>query len=205
MPDLDTPSATDVIRAVVVAQSEQLTAFVRSRGGATVDADEIVQNAIARALEHADQLRDPARAEAWLGRVVRNVLIDELRSRQSPVLAVDELELYATDDDSTIDCGCVLVQAEELKPEYATILRRVIIDGIPVTQAARELGLTPNNATVRLHRARESLKERLKAHCNTTTVRSCSECGCEARGCCLRPAASSDRDPIGAVFPPGRP
>ena len=156
----------------------------------TLDADGLVQNAIARALAAADQLRDPTRAEAWLGRVVRNVLMDELRSRPTPVLPIDELELSAIDDDSTIDCWCVLVQAERLEPEYASILRRVIVDGIPVTEAARERGLTSNNAMVRLHRAREALKERLKPHCNTTTARSCSECGCEDRGCCPRPTSS---------------
>jgi RNA polymerase sigma-70 factor (ECF subfamily) len=168
-------------------------AFVRSRAGGTVDADELVQIAIARALEHASQLRDPTRAGAWLRRVVRNVLIDELRSRQAPLLPVDDLELSAISDDSTIDCWCVLVQAETLKPEYAAILRRVIIDGAPIKQVALQLGITENNAMVRLHRARGALKERLKAHCGTTTARSCAECGCEARGCCPRPADSEER------------
>lgn len=69
----------------------------------------------------------------------------------------------------------------------AEIIRRVIVDGIPVTQVAPELGLTPNNAMVRLHRARTALRARLKEHCGTTSVRACSECGCEERGCCPRP------------------
>ena len=185
----DTTETTKVVRAAVVAQRNRLIAFVRSRAGTTIDADELVQNAIARALAAADQLRDPARAEAWLGRVVRNVLTDELRSRRTPVLPIDELELPASNHDSSTDCWCVLVQAEQLKAEYATILRRVVVDGISVTQVALELGLTANNAMVRLHRAREALKERLKAHCNTTTARSCSECGCEDRGCCPRPTS----------------
>lgn len=149
-----------------------------------------MQVAVQRALERAAQVRDPARAEAWLGRVVRNVLLDELRRKPDPLLPADEMELSAISDEG-IDCWCVLVQAETLKPEYATILRRVIIDGAPVKQAALELGITENNAMVRLHRARGALKERLKAHCGTTTARSCAECGCEARGCCPRPTDSA--------------
>ena len=176
----------NAVRDAVTARREHLLGFVRQRAGTRIDAEEVVQLAIQRALERAEQVRDPSRAEAWLGRVVRNVLLDELRRKRECILPVDELELSAIADDG-IDCWCVLVQAEQLKPEYAVILRRVVIDGVPVGRVAGELGLTANNAMVRLHRARQALKERLEAHCGTTTARSCSECGCEERGCCPRP------------------
>lgn len=184
---LQSRSVTAAVHEALGAQREQLLALVRRRGGGKVDAEEVLHIALARALERADQVRDPARAEAWVGRVVRNVLFDELRKKRAPVVPVDELELAAIDDEG-MDCWCVVVQAEQLKPEYAKILRRVIIDGVPVTQVAAELGITPNNAMVRLHRARSALKKQLEAHCGTTTARSCSDCGCEERGCCPRPA-----------------
>jgi DNA-directed RNA polymerase specialized sigma24 family protein len=169
------------VHDAVTARREQLLAFVRQRAGARVDAEEIVQHAIQRALERAEQVRDPARAEAWLGRVVRNVLFDELRKKPEPFFPAGELELAAIPDAGS-DCWCVLVQADQLKPEYAEILRRVVIDGVPVSRVAVELGLTANNAMVRLHRARVALKERLAAHCGTTTARACADCGCEEDG-----------------------
>lgn len=172
-------------RAAVAKRSELLSLFER-RGAGQVDAEELVQISVARAIEYADQLRDPNRAEAWIGRIARNVLIDELRRRQLPVTSIDELELSSLEPND-IDCWCVLVQAERLKPAYAQILRRVVVEGQPVTDAAKGLGLTPNNAMVRLHRAREALKARMLAHCGTTSARSCSECGCEERGCCPKP------------------
>lgn len=180
------PTAQRAVRDAVVARRDELLAMVRRRGGANVDAEEVLQLALQRALESSAQLRNPSRAEAWVGRVVRNVLLDELRKRRVPVLPVDELELAAINGEG-LDCWCVLVQAEQLKQEYATILRRVIVDGVSVSQFAAELNLTPNNAMVRLHRARRALKSRLAAHCGTTSVRSCSDCGCEERGCCPRP------------------
>ena len=183
---IDAASAQSAVRDALGAQRDQLLSVVRRRSGGRVDAEEVLQVALTRALERADQLREPSRAEAWVGRVVRNVLLDELRKRRAPVLPIDQLELAAIDDDA-IDCWCVLVQAEQLKPEYASILRRVVVDGVPVTQVASELGLTPNNAMVRLHRARTALKERLRSHCGTTTARSCADCGCEERGCCPHP------------------
>jgi RNA polymerase sigma-70 factor (ECF subfamily) len=56
-----------------------------------------------------------------------------------------------------------------------------------VGHVAAELSITPNNAMVRLHRARTALKARLKEHCGTDNARSCTDCGCEERGCCPAP------------------
>lgn len=186
---IDVSAARNAVRRALGAQRKQLLALVSRRCGTRIDAEEVLQSALERALERADQLRDPERAAAWVRRVVRNVLLDELRKRREPPLPIDALELSAIDE-RDIDCWCVLVQAEQLKPEYSQILRRVIVDGVPVSGVARELGLTPNNAMVRLHRARVALKERLKHHCGTTTARSCADCGCEERGCCPRPHAA---------------
>lgn len=185
-PRLESHTAASAVRVAVGARRGQLLAMVRRRGGSSIEAEEVLQAALLRALERAEQVRDPAHAEAWVGRVVRNVLIDELRKHHAPVLPTDDIALEPIEQDG-FDCRCVLVQAEQLKPEYSTILRRVVVDGVSVTQVASELGLTPNNAMVRLHRARTALKQRLASHCGTTTVQACSECGCEERGCCSHP------------------
>jgi DNA-directed RNA polymerase specialized sigma24 family protein len=177
------PAATDAVRRAVDTQAPQLLAWVRKRCGTKLDARDVLQKAVTRALERSEQLRDPSRAEAWVGRIVRTVLIDELRKRREFTVAVDAVDAPNVDP-GDIDCWCVLAQTERLKPEYALLLRRVIVDGIPVTQVAGELGLTPNNAMVRLHRARAALRARMVEHCGTTSARSCSECGCEERGCC---------------------
>lgn len=157
--------------------------MVRRKAGSRVDAEDVVHAALQRAIERSAQLRDASRAHAWVGQIVLNVLRDELRKRRPAAAGVDNIDIAATGDDG-IDCRCALVQAQRLKPAYAAILRRVIVDGAPVTAVAAELGLTPNNAMVRLHRARAALRQQLKAHCGMTTAQSCSDCGCEERGCC---------------------
>lgn len=184
-PQTDASTTENAVRSAVVAHWAQLLNVVRRRGGGRVDAEEVLQVGLVRALERAAQMRDPTRAQAWVGRVVRNVLTDELRQHREPALPIDEIQLPAIDQDE-IECWCPLVQAERLKPEYAQILRRVVLDDIAVTEVAVELGLTANNAMVRLHRARAALEEQLRSHCGTTSARSCSECGCAERGCCPR-------------------
>jgi DNA-directed RNA polymerase specialized sigma24 family protein len=175
--------AVGAVRAALGTQREQLLALVRRRGGKKVDAEDVLHTALQRAIERAEQLRDPALAEAWVARVVRNVLIDELRKRREPEWVAEQQPL-ATPEDGGIGCRCVWVQAQRLKPQYSSLLRRVIIDGVAVKQVAAELGLTPNNAMVRLHRARRALKQQLESHCGTTTARACYDCGCEERRCC---------------------
>ncbi|MFY0523433.1 methyltransferase [Archangium gephyra] len=59
-------------------------------------------------------------------------------------------------------CGCVAELAGTLKPEYTAIVRRVDLEGVSVSTFAQEAGLTPNNAAVRLHRARQALGRRLR-------------------------------------------
>ena len=183
---VDANRVQGAVSDAVGAQWEQLFACVLRRGTPRVDAEDIVQTGIQRALERAHQLRDPACAEAWVKRVVRNAFVDELRRSRDPVRSVDEFEL-ATPEDDAIPYWCVAVQIDQLEPEYAELLRRVVVDGVPVTAVAGELGVTPNNATVRLHRARAALRQRLRSHCGTTTARACAECACQERGCCPRP------------------
>ncbi len=180
---LDTIAAARAVSEALGVQRGALLAMVRRRVGDREDVEELLQEAFERALSKSSQLRDLSRVDAWLGRVVKNVIIDQLRRRHDAVLPTDDLEAPRLEVD-TVDCSCVLAQADQLKPEYATILRRVVVDGVKIGDFAAELGLTPNNAMVRLHRAREALKVKLFAHCGTTTARSCLDCGCEERGCC---------------------
>jgi RNA polymerase sigma factor (sigma-70 family) len=183
METTSTDAISTAIRYAASVQRPQLLALIRRRGGATAEAEDILQIAIERALTRSAQLRDPDRAEAWVARILRNVLIDELRKRREVNVSVDDLEL-ATNAPEGFDCDCVLAQITELKPEYAELLRRVIIDGATITHVAVELGMTANNAMVRLHRARKALRAQLESHCGTTSASMCADCGCRERRCC---------------------
>ena len=76
-------------------------------------------------------------------------------------------------------CACSLGQLEHIRPEYADILRHVDIEEQPLSEAAAALGITPNNASVRLHRARKALREQLQSFCGVSSMRACLNCGCD--------------------------
>jgi DNA-directed RNA polymerase specialized sigma24 family protein len=69
-----------------------------------------------------------------------------------------------------------------LKPEYADIVRAVELDERSIAHVANERGLTTNNATVRLHRARAALRRRLVEVCGACSEHGCLDCTCRRAG-----------------------
>ncbi len=68
-----------------------------------------------------------------------------------------DLDLATPEEVAT--CACSLGLLERVRPEHAAVLRRVDLDEEPIAEVARVLGVTTNNATVRLHRARVKPRE----------------------------------------------
>lgn len=174
----------DRVERLLVAHRAALVRYVTGRTHDPSGADDVVQAVALRAMRHAASLRDEAHGRAWLFRITRNVLADELsrkRPLELPVEAAEGLAEVVEDDHA---CACILTQAKALKPEYATLLDQVVVDGRRITEVAAELGISANNATVRLHRARAALKQRLMDHCGTDSLRACLNCACDERRCC---------------------
>lgn len=89
------------LAALAIPLLPELARFAGSLARPAASADEIVNEAIARALNAAGTLEDPRRLRAWLFRIVRNAHIDLLRARAARdrlvVLAggIDELDEIA--------------------------------------------------------------------------------------------------------------
>ncbi len=67
---------------------------------------------------------------------------------------------------------------DTLKPQHAELLRRVDLKGEPAQAAARALKMTPNSASVTLHRARKELRIRLEVFCGACAEGACPDCNC---------------------------
>jgi len=166
--------------AELVADRASYLVFVRGRIRSGADAEDIVQHALVLASEHAADIRDPTRARAWFFQILRRVLADHhatwaLREAKLALLAA-ELDVQTPEEVAV--CACSLGQLERIRPEHADLLRRVDIDEQSLCDVAATLGITVNNATVRLHRARKALREQLHSFCGTDSVRACLDCCC---------------------------
>jgi len=172
--------------AVLVDEHRRFLRFLEQRLGDRALAEDILQAAFVRGLERAGQLRDDESVVAWFYRMLRNAIVDHHRrvGRSDRRLAAVARELDAADeplpDDRDAICQCVARLVDTLKPEYATAIRRVELDGIPVKDFAVEAAVTPNNAAVRLLRARRALREQVSRSCGTCAEHGCVDCACRA-------------------------
>jgi RNA polymerase sigma-70 factor (ECF subfamily) len=168
----------------VLARRAQFLAFLERRLGRRDLAEEILQAAYLKAIEASGSIERDESAVAWFYRVLRNAVVD--RGRR---LAIEERALEGLANELAAEgasdeplrgavCRCVDGLIPTLKPEYAEIVRQVDLGGASVHEAAAELGVTANNASVRLHRARAALRKRLEHVCGACADHGCLDCTC---------------------------
>jgi RNA polymerase sigma factor (sigma-70 family) len=169
----------------LVANHRDFLLFLERRVGNRAEAEDILQNAFVKGVEQAGAVRNDESVVAWFYRMLRNAVVDHYRRRGAAGRAFDALarELEGANEPSReiveTACACVRTLADTLKPEYRDAIRRIDIDGISVQNYAAEVGIEPNNAAVRVHRAREALRKRVRASCGTCADHGCLDCTCE--------------------------
>jgi RNA polymerase sigma-70 factor (ECF subfamily) len=140
--------------------SYQLAARLLGNRG---DAEDAVNEAVLRAWESFDRLRDRAAFRPWLTRIVVNVCRNDLRHRR--VLQIDPLG----DDDRTaadpIDDGPlrdgVARALERLGPEQRVVVVLRYWNDLRVDDIARLLGVPSGTVKWRLHTANRRIKAEL--------------------------------------------
>lgn len=142
----------------------------------------MLQNSLIKALESAGSVRDGDKLTAWFYQVLRNSIVDHVRSRNAAHNREDAWTQQASlenDSEATKNiCHCFEALLPKLKPHEAELIRRVELENVSVADAAREFGLTPNNASVTLHRARKALREKLTTFCGDCANGACLDCDC---------------------------
>jgi RNA polymerase sigma factor (sigma-70 family) len=182
-PQQDEPLGSDAV-AVLVENHRAFLDYLAKRVGRRDVAEDILQEAFARGLDKVPRFGGDESAVAWFYRVLRNAVIDHYRrggaSERALATLARDLETTTEPDLDTRNavCQCVARMANTLKPEYAEALRRVEVDGLAVQEFAREAGITPNNAGVRVFRAREALRKRVAQSCGTCAEHGCVDCTC---------------------------
>jgi RNA polymerase sigma factor (sigma-70 family) len=177
------PGTPDVLQ-VLLDNHQRFLAFLERRVGSRDEAEDILQEAFVRSLDHAPSRQSSTSATAWFYRVLRNAVTDYYRRQATRGRALDRFATEAENSEApdselqAVVCQCVLSLVETLKPEYGAAIRRVDLDGLSVRDFAAEAGVTPGNAGVRLHRAREALGRQLARSCGTCLTHGCLDCLC---------------------------
>jgi RNA polymerase sigma-70 factor, ECF subfamily len=146
------------------------------------EAEDLTQDTYARAIERIDQLRDPLAALAWLYRIATNVALDRLRRQRPATVPLDAGNTMAaagargTASDrpaSLIETAlersemseCVQRYLVTLSDDYRVALFLHDIHGLSNPEVARLVGCSVATAKIRVHRARQRLRQALDAAC----------------------------------------
>jgi len=174
--------------AALAARKPQFLGFLRSRLGDERLAEEVLQAAYLRALEKGGAIREDRSSVAWFYQLLRNAIIDLHRARARgpdapPLDEVDDAALGVPPEQlREAACRCLEAVVDTLSPAHARLLRRVDLEGASVPAVAEEERITPNNAGVRLHRARAALRDRLRRVCGACSRHGCLDCHCGPHG-----------------------
>lgn len=138
----------------------ELRAFAQAIGDTRDDAEDLVQDAIERALRAADPPGKLSELRPWLFRVIRNLHYDELRKRRVRreylADAIRQSDIAAPQAETERD---VLLRRafDRLPAERREILFLVDVLGLKYSETAEVLGLAPGTVMSRLSRARRAL------------------------------------------------
>jgi RNA polymerase sigma-70 factor (ECF subfamily) len=172
---------TPEIARMLAANHDRFLRFLERRVGRRDLAEEILQDAFVRGLARADSIQASESAVAWFYRLLRNALVDHHRRADSERRALEAAAREPLREDEELMrtvCDCVDGLLATLKPEYAQAIRSVDMEGVSVSAFAAGTGITPGNAAVRVHRARQALKKRVEESCGTCAEHACLDCEC---------------------------
>ena len=172
----------------LLEQESAFRAFLRKRLSDNVVVEDLLQQSLMKAVERYHDLQKSDSAISWFYRILRNTVVDYYRSHAADHRKVDGLlqKMVVSGEDQTpaLDelrptiCGCLGALLQSMRPAYADLIRRIDLGGESPATVAKDLKLTANNLTVRLHRARQALRAALEESCGICTKHGCLNCTC---------------------------
>ncbi len=182
------PATLDELMQRLLAEQSAFRAFLRKRLSDDALVEDLLQHSLVKAVERGHELNNHDSAVSWFYRILRNAVVDYYRSHASDRRKVEGLldELVTSGEDTMpgLDevrptlCACLAPLVTQLRPAYAELIRRIDLEGESPAAVARELKVTSNNLTVRLHRARQALRATLEQTCGICTKHGCLNCTC---------------------------
>jgi RNA polymerase sigma-70 factor (ECF subfamily) len=176
----------DFVNQRLLEKRRSFLAYFRHKLGNPQDAEDAFQDFNLKVIRSARSLQNAEKTDAWLGRTMRNTLIDHYRRRATRKHAettyAQEARITANAVKETqveTPCKCLGAALLDLKPEYASLLQRADLAEEPRGRIAVDLGITANSLNVRLHRARQALKSTLESSCPACRAGSFMDCECE--------------------------
>lgn len=139
------------------------------------DAEELAQSAFVKAYLNLRDYRGDAKFSTWLYTIVSSLCLSFLRKKKLEIHSLDNEAVFERADayESTMKADAVEQHSKVqlvnkcialLNPDDAKVLTLFYNAEQSLEEIARILHIEPNNAKVKLHRARQRLKETMEKH-----------------------------------------
>jgi RNA polymerase sigma-70 factor (ECF subfamily) len=173
--------STDAIDRIMAHHTKFLS-FLASRVEDKTAAEDILQSAYIKAIEHGSEIREDESTVAWFYRILRNAITDHYRKGSARTRAHEtytaELPITYEPETAQTVCACIGDVIRDLKDEYRDAIEQVDLGGVAVESFAQSQQTNANNASVRLHRARKAVAKKLIAVCGACAEHQCLDCTC---------------------------
>lgn len=167
----DTGSPLDEFHESLVALLPRLRRLARALARSEVDAHDLVQDTVERALSKRSGFRPGTRLDSWTFTIMRRLFIDQGRARTrwgrvvSPATEATEAVADASmaGEGLRADALAVRTAIHALPRDQQLAVALVLIDGLSYAEAAVVAGVPAGTLTSRLVRARQTLIQTLVA------------------------------------------
>ena len=180
------PSDNDIISRVLQGEQQLFAELVKRYQGfvftitmrytnSREDAEEIAQDIFVKAYRSLADFRGQSKFSTWLYTIVSTTCITFLRKKKLETHSLDKENVFEAAD--SVDSGMRANQVETksklamvnaaiklLSPDDAQIITLFYKAEQSLEEIATILALEPNTVKVRLHRARQRLKEKMEKH-----------------------------------------
>lgn len=160
---------------VATELAEPLLRYLTRQIGDPMVAEDLRQETLLRIERGLPNFAGRAQLKTWAFSIAGNVVADYLRQPQHRLKLVDiEEAANASADDQTLDeqlvidemNSCVRGVIDSLPPDYRTALILHDLEGMTAEQTADVSQCSLATAKIRIHRARQRLKDALQRQCD---------------------------------------
>ncbi len=152
------------------------------------EAEDLTQEVLIKVNEALPDFQGKSQLSTWIYRIATNAALDRLRSpsyKRAARGCSTDAETEVEDRDALTGekiprvepqifrkemSDCVQGYIQRLPENYRVVLVLSEFEGLKDSEIAETLGITPGTVKIRLHRAKERLKEDILAHCDSYWV-----------------------------------
>jgi RNA polymerase sigma-70 factor, ECF subfamily len=152
----------DDFSAQVVPVIPRLRRYARALTGDALQAEDLVQDALERALTKQHLWRQGSDLRAWMFTIMHNVYVNQVRARPAERMVALDAEAFnvasPTSPVDMLEVGDIDAAIRQLPVEQREVLLLIALEQLSYVETAQALGIPVGTVMSRLYRARERVR-----------------------------------------------